>query len=221
MTERVIASRPARLRRTSSPPVTITPTISTPRRSGPCWRRNPDARNSSSPRRIASFREPPPRPHRRSPASASMAGETKHVVCDHFKITRRARRAPHERAGRIRRAAQIPRLHRFECRAEWTHLSLRRHLALRRHGGLRSRASAVDLALLPINGDRPERRVAGNLDGREAATLAKAIGAGVVIPCHYDMFEFNTASPEEFVRTAQELRQPCRVLRAGERWNNE
>jgi len=76
----------------------------------------------------------------------------------------------------------------------------------------------VDVALLPINGDRPERRVAGNLNGREAATLAKAIGAGVVIPCHYDLFEFNTASPEEFIRTAQELQQPCRVLRAGERW---
>jgi len=27
----------------------------------------------------------------------------------------------------------------------------------------------VDMALLPINGDRPERRVAGNLDGAQAA----------------------------------------------------
>jgi L-ascorbate metabolism protein UlaG (beta-lactamase superfamily) len=76
----------------------------------------------------------------------------------------------------------------------------------------------VDVALLPINGDQPERRVAGNLNGREAVTLAKAIGAGVAIPCHYDMFEFNTASPEEFVRTAEELQQPYQVLRAGERW---
>src|SRR5439155_17920792 len=32
---------------------------------------------------------------------------------------------------------------------------------------------SLDVALLPINGHRPERRVAGNLDGREAATLAK------------------------------------------------
>jgi L-ascorbate metabolism protein UlaG (beta-lactamase superfamily) len=78
----------------------------------------------------------------------------------------------------------------------------------------------VDVALLPINGDAPERRVAGNLNGCEAATLAKEIGAGVVIPCHYEMFEFNTASPEEFIRTAQELRQPYRVLRAGERWSS-
>jgi len=77
----------------------------------------------------------------------------------------------------------------------------------------------IDIALLPINGDRPERKVAGNLDGREAATLAKDIGAKMVIPCHYDMFEFNTASPEEFVRTAEALGQAQRVLRCGEHWS--
>jgi L-ascorbate metabolism protein UlaG (beta-lactamase superfamily) len=77
-----------------------------------------------------------------------------------------------------------------------------------------------DVALLPINGDYPERRVAGNLNGREAATLAKDIGARLVIPCHYEMFEFNTASPDEFVRAAKELNQPHRVLRAGERWSS-
>src|SRR5205814_417386 len=48
----------------------------------------------------------------------------------------------------------------------------------------------IDLALLPINGRSPERRVAGNLNGKEAAWLAKEIGAKLVIPCHYDMFEF-------------------------------
>jgi len=78
----------------------------------------------------------------------------------------------------------------------------------------------VDVALLPINGDFPERGVAGNLNGREAARLAKEIRAGVVIPCHYEMFEFNTASPEEFIRAAEELKQDYRVLKAGERWSN-
>jgi L-ascorbate metabolism protein UlaG (beta-lactamase superfamily) len=78
----------------------------------------------------------------------------------------------------------------------------------------------VDIALLPINGDHPERRVAGNLNGREAALLAKEIGAGVVIPCHYEMFEFNTASTDEFIAAAHELKQPYRVLRAGERWSS-
>jgi L-ascorbate metabolism protein UlaG (beta-lactamase superfamily) len=78
----------------------------------------------------------------------------------------------------------------------------------------------VDVALLPINGDYPERRVAGNLNGREAATLAKEIGASVAIPCHYEMFEFNTAPPDDFIRAAQKLNQPYRVLRAGERWSS-
>ncbi len=79
----------------------------------------------------------------------------------------------------------------------------------------------IDVALLPINGDRPERKVAGNLNGHEAATLAKEIDARLVIPCHYDMFEFNTASPEEFVATAEKLQQSYRVLRCGERWSSE
>ena len=78
----------------------------------------------------------------------------------------------------------------------------------------------IDIALLPINGNRPERQVAGNLDGREAATLAKDIDARLVIPCHFDMFEFNTASPEEFVETAKALGQPHQVLRCGERWSS-
>lgn len=76
---------------------------------------------------------------------------------------------------------------------------------------------AVDVALVPINGAKPERRVAGNLDGAEAARLAKAIGAGCVIPCHYDMFEFNTAIPDLFERTCREIEQAFTVLRAGER----
>jgi L-ascorbate metabolism protein UlaG (beta-lactamase superfamily) len=47
---------------------------------------------------------------------------------------------------------------------------------------------AIDLALLPINGAAPARRVAGNLDGPQAATLAHDIAAGLVIPCHYEIF---------------------------------
>jgi len=92
----------------------------------------------------------------------------------------------------------------------------------RRYEGMeeRLRSHPVDIALLPINGASPERRVAGNLDGREAATLAKDIGARLVIPCHFEMFEFNTASPDEFIATARQLGQPFRVLRAGEHWSS-
>jgi L-ascorbate metabolism protein UlaG (beta-lactamase superfamily) len=82
----------------------------------------------------------------------------------------------------------------------------------------RLRPQAVDLALLPINGRAPERRVAGNLNGSEAAQLAHDIGARWVVPCHYEMFAFNTASPAEFVAACTRLGQRHAVLRAGERW---
>ncbi len=78
----------------------------------------------------------------------------------------------------------------------------------------------IDVALLPINGNTPERRVAGNLDGAEAAQLAHAIDARCVIPCHYEMFAFNTADPRDlFLPECGRLQQPCRVLRAGEGWS--
>jgi hypothetical protein len=76
----------------------------------------------------------------------------------------------------------------------------------------------IDVALLPINGRVPERRVAGNVDGREAAQLSKEIGARAVIPCHYEMFTFNTADPAAFVEAAREIGQRCDALGCGERW---
>lgn len=77
----------------------------------------------------------------------------------------------------------------------------------------------VDLAFVPINGNKPERRVAGNLDGLEAAAVAKGIGAKMAIPHHFEMFEFNTASPDEFIGSCQRFDQPHRVLRCGERFS--
>ena len=74
----------------------------------------------------------------------------------------------------------------------------------------------IDVALLPINGRRPERRVPGNFWGDEAAHFAHAIGARLVVPMHYEMFAFNTETPELFVATAERLGQPHRVLRCGE-----
>jgi L-ascorbate metabolism protein UlaG (beta-lactamase superfamily) len=80
---------------------------------------------------------------------------------------------------------------------------------------------AVDVALLPINGNKPERKVAGNLDCKEAAELAKAINAKMVIPCHYDLFAFNTADVNEFVREAEKINQPFKVLKGGEKLSFE
>jgi L-ascorbate metabolism protein UlaG (beta-lactamase superfamily) len=76
---------------------------------------------------------------------------------------------------------------------------------------------AIDIALLPINGHDPVREVAGNLNCEEAAQLAKAINAKRCIPCHYDMFEFNSADVQEFEREAQKLEIGYTILRGGER----
>ncbi|MFD2521876.1 MBL fold metallo-hydrolase [Emticicia soli] len=75
----------------------------------------------------------------------------------------------------------------------------------------------VDIAFLPINGNKPERKVAGNLSFEEAARIGKEIEAKLVIPHHYHLFEFNTEDPENFVNKAHEYGTPYKVLRLGEK----
>ena len=74
----------------------------------------------------------------------------------------------------------------------------------------------VDVAILPINGDDPARNVAGNLNYKEAVVLAKAIDAKMLIPCHYDMFSFNTADVDLFSDEAKKEGQPYKILQGGE-----
>jgi len=76
----------------------------------------------------------------------------------------------------------------------------------------------VDVALLPINGRG--RGVPGNLSAAEGPHLARRMGARVAIPCHYDMFEFNTGDPAEFGDAAAACRQPCVILGVGGRYES-
>ena len=69
----------------------------------------------------------------------------------------------------------------------------------------------VDVAFLPINGKLD------NLDGPEAARLARLVEASLAVPCHFDMFEFNTATPDAFAAECERLGQAYRVLALGER----
>jgi L-ascorbate 6-phosphate lactonase len=60
----------------------------------------------------------------------------------------------------------------------------------------------IDVALLPINGRdwfRERHGIIGNMDEREAAYLAHAIGARVLVPMHYDMFAGNPGSPGRLI----------------------
>ena len=75
---------------------------------------------------------------------------------------------------------------------------------------------AVDVAILPINGNDPARKVAGNLNCKDAAGLGKAIHAKWVIPCHYDMFTFNTADVNDFAKECEQINQSYKILKGGE-----
>jgi L-ascorbate metabolism protein UlaG (beta-lactamase superfamily) len=77
----------------------------------------------------------------------------------------------------------------------------------------------IDIALLPINGHDPQRGVPSNLSGPEAVELASAIRAELVIPMHYDMFEFNTVTPAAFRQAARREGQAFQILKCGERFS--
>jgi L-ascorbate metabolism protein UlaG (beta-lactamase superfamily) len=69
----------------------------------------------------------------------------------------------------------------------------------------RLRELRVHLALLPINGRDDERHalgIVGNMDAREAAQLARDMGADAAVPLHWDMFASNPGDPAAFVAAA-------------------
>jgi L-ascorbate metabolism protein UlaG (beta-lactamase superfamily) len=74
----------------------------------------------------------------------------------------------------------------------------------------------LDIALLPINGNKPERKVAGNLNPAEATQLAKTIDAKLTIPHHYHLFEFNTENPELFENECLKKEINYKILHIGE-----
>ncbi|MES2794694.1 MAG: MBL fold metallo-hydrolase [Bacteroidota bacterium] len=74
----------------------------------------------------------------------------------------------------------------------------------------------VDIAFLPINGNKPERKVAGNMNPEEAAQLGKAIQAKLTIPHHFHLFEFNTEEPSSFEAACNQYKTNFKILKIGE-----
>ncbi len=80
---------------------------------------------------------------------------------------------------------------------------------------------APDILFLPINGTDARRdalHVPPNMNAVEAVALAKAVGSGLVIPHHYDMFTFNTADVNDFSALGDAANLDYTVLQAGARW---
>lgn len=87
----------------------------------------------------------------------------------------------------------------------------------------RLRKLNIDIALLPINGRsyfREQQGLVGNMDEREAADLAAAIGAKLLVPIHYDMFAPNLGRPGALIDYVQasHLDISCVVLAHGQRF---
>lgn len=80
---------------------------------------------------------------------------------------------------------------------------------------------APHVALLPINGNLASRKVAGNLNAEESVDLAKSCNIPYVIPCHYDLFAFNTADVNEFINIAKAKQQGYVVLNLGGKWTGK
>ncbi|MBL8152736.1 MAG: MBL fold metallo-hydrolase [Anaerolineae bacterium] len=87
------------------------------------------------------------------------------------------------------------------------------------YDGLAERLSghALDLAFLPINGAGIPG-TPGNMNSAEAVALAGQVHPRLVVPCHYDLFSFNTADVAAFARLAEDAHIPYKVLRPGEKW---
>lgn len=76
---------------------------------------------------------------------------------------------------------------------------------------------SVNLAFLPINGTDgkvPDRR---SMNGFEAAAFGRAASASLVVPCHFDLFDRDNPTPDEFVSCCERLGQRYRLLKIGQR----
>ena len=76
---------------------------------------------------------------------------------------------------------------------------------------------SVNVAFLPINGDAGNIGDGTSMNGFEAAALAKAISASLVIPGHFDLFDKGNPSTEEFTTCCDRLGQRHRQLKLGQR----
>lgn len=79
----------------------------------------------------------------------------------------------------------------------------------------RLRPFDLDVALLPVNGrhaEREARGIVGNLNEREAAWLADAMGARTLVPMHHDLFVGNLGSSGAVVHAAEEEGRAIAVM---------
>ena len=91
------------------------------------------------------------------------------------------------------------------------------------YDGLTDRLQDIDVAILPINGRdyfRNANDIIGNFDSVEAVTLAKLVGASLLIPVHHDLYDVNRVNPAYFVDTLMTVNREQRyhIFAPGEKY---
>ena len=89
--------------------------------------------------------------------------------------------------------------------------------------GLTDRLKSIDVSILPINGRdyfRNANDIIGNFDSVEAVTLAKTVGADLLIPVHHDLYEVNMVNPAYFVDVLMKINreQKYHIFVPGEKY---
>lgn len=71
------------------------------------------------------------------------------------------------------------------------------------YSGLAERLLGTDIMLLPVNGrsyyKREVRDIIGNMDASEAAELCLSVGAKMLVPMHFDLYDVNCVSTSTVV----------------------
>jgi len=77
------------------------------------------------------------------------------------------------------------------------------------YDGLEKELLGADILIVPINGRDYYRTqvldIIGCFDSREAVTLAKNVGAKLLIPTHFDLYDVNCVNPAHFVDELQKI----------------
>ena len=91
------------------------------------------------------------------------------------------------------------------------------------YDGLEQALTGCNILILPINGRDYYRTqvqdIIGCFDSREALTLARNIGADLLIPTHFDLYDINCVNPSYFVDLQQKMnpQQKYHIFMPGER----
>ena len=88
------------------------------------------------------------------------------------------------------------------------------------YDGLTEAIGHADVMLLPVNGrDYYKLRddVIGNLTAREAVLLSEEVGADMLIPMHYDLYNNNGLPATDFVNAVLPSSLKYHLFRPGER----